>query len=103
MRSKNPGCPNFLDKKDSRFQQLHGTVDYYFHQLHSEGVGRQTKHAEAISSEEKDHLWRQGVMDTMTPKGLQNAAFFVVGKMFCLRGVQEHRGLQLSQLKRYED
>ena len=32
-----------------------------------------------------------------------NAAFFVVGKMFCLRGGQEHRGLQLSQLKRYED
>ena len=33
----------------------------------------------------------------------KNAAFFVVGKMICLRGGQEHRGLQLSQLKRYED
>ena len=42
-------------------------------------------------------------MDTTTPTGLQNAAFFVVGKMFCLRGGQEHRGLQLSQLKRFED
>jgi hypothetical protein len=29
MRSKNPGCPNFLDKKDSRFRLLHGTLDSY--------------------------------------------------------------------------
>ena len=40
-------------------------------------------------------------MDTKTPTGLQNVAFFVVGKMFCLRGGQEHRGLRLSQLKRF--
>ena len=42
-------------------------------------------------------------MNTTTPTGLQNAAFFVVGKMFCLRGGQEHRNLQLSQFKRTED
>lgn len=42
-------------------------------------------------------------MDTKTPIGLQNAAFFVVGKMFCLRGGQEHRGLRLSQLKRCDN
>ena len=101
MRSTNPGCPNFLDKKNSHFRQLHGTLDSYFHKLHSEGVGRQTKHAEVISSEEEDQLWDKGVMDTKTPTGLQNAAFFVVGKIFCLRGGQEHRGLQLSQLKRF--
>lgn len=42
-------------------------------------------------------------MNTTTPVGFQNAAFFVVGKMFCLRGGREHRGLQLSQLKRFHD
>ena len=42
-------------------------------------------------------------MDNTTPTGSQNAAFFVVGKMFCLRGGQEHRGFQLSQLKHSED
>ena len=31
MRNKNPACPNFLDKKDSRFRDLHGTLDFYFH------------------------------------------------------------------------
>ena len=103
MRTKNPECPNFLDKKDSRFRQLHGTLDSYFHKLHSEGLGRQTKHAEIVSKEDEDQLWREGTMGTTTPAGLQNAAFFVVGKMFCLHGGQEHHGLQLSQLKRYED
>ena len=96
MRSKNPSCPNFLDKKDGRFKQLHGTLDALFHKLHSQGVGRQTNSAEILTSEEEDKLWNEGVMNTSTPIGLQNTAFFVVGKMFCLRGGQEHRGLQLS-------
>ena len=98
MRNKNPSCPNFLDKKDARFKQLHGTLDAYFHKLHSQGIGRQTNHAEILSSEEEDKLWSTGVII-----GLQNAAFFVVGKVFCLRGGQEHRGLQLSQLKRFDN
>ena len=46
------------------------------------------KHAEVITKEEEDQLWREGVMNTTTPVGLQNAAFFVVGKMFCLRGAR---------------
>lgn len=35
MRNKNPSCPNFLDKKDSCFKQLKGTLDAYSHKLHS--------------------------------------------------------------------
>ena len=30
MRDVNPGCLNFLDKKDSRFKPLHGTMDPTF-------------------------------------------------------------------------
>ena len=75
----------------------------FFPKLHSQGVGRQTNSAEILTSEEKDKLWNEGVTNTSTPIGLQNAAFFVVGKVFCLRGGQEHTGLQLSQLKRLED
>ena len=41
MRENVPGCPK-LDKKDSRFQPLQGTLDTLFHQLHSDGVGVQT-------------------------------------------------------------
>ena len=31
-----------------------------------------------------------------SPTALQNAAFYVVGKMFCLRGGAEHRELKKS-------
>ena len=55
------------------------------------------------TKEDENKLWEAGEMDIDTPTGLLNAAFFVVGKMFCLRGGQEHRNLQLSQLKRSED
>jgi hypothetical protein len=35
MREHNPDCPNFLDKSDNRFRRLQGTLDSYFHKLHS--------------------------------------------------------------------
>ena len=66
------------------------------HKLHSEGVGRHVKHAETISVDEENQLWDRGVLNTTTPRGLQNAVFYVIGKMFCLRGGQEHRALKLS-------
>ena len=103
FRANNPHSPNFLDKKDARFRHLHSTLDSLFHKLHADGVGRQVKHAEVLTKEDEDKLWEAGEMDIDTPTGLLNAAFFVVGKMFCLRGGQEHRNLQLSQLKRSED
>ena len=39
-------------------------------------------------------------MGTKTPKALQTAAFYLVGKMFSLRGGAELRNVKLSQLKR---
>ena len=99
---KTPECPNFLDK-NSRFRHLHGTLDSYFPKQHSEGLGRQTNMLKLYQKKMKISFGEKELMGTTTPGGLQNAAFFVVGKMFCLRGGQEHRGLQLSQLKRYED
>ncbi len=64
MRESNPvGCPNFLDKKDTRFRPLQRTLDYDFNKLHSGSVGRKVKHAETISLEEEDKIWRSGFMD----------------------------------------
>ena len=42
-------------------------------------------------------------MNSTTPKGLQNAAFHLVGKVFCRRGGAEQRNLKLSQFQRCED
>ena len=42
-------------------------------------------------------------MGTTTPRALQNAAFFIVGEMFSLRGGQELRELKLSQVVRHDN
>ena len=92
MRSKNPGCPNFLDKKESRFRQLHGTLDFYFHKLHSEGVERQTIHAEVISSEEEDQLWEKGVMGTRHQHSNKMLHFLLWGRCSVYVGVKSTEG-----------
>ena len=38
-----------------------------------------------------------------TPASFQNAAFYTVGKIFCLRGGQEHRNLKVSQFIRLQE
>ena len=76
MRDVNPECPNFLDKKDSRFKPLQGAMDAHFHHLHSTGVGREIKRARVLTKDEEEKLWRSGVMGTQTPKALQNAVFY---------------------------
>ena len=100
MRAANPGSPNFLSKQDSRFQHLQNTLDSIFHRLHSEGIGVQVKHSETITKEDEAKLWNSGIVGLTTPKSLQNAAFFIVGKMFTLRGGIENRSLKPSQIKR---
>ena len=103
MRSINAGCPNFLEKKDSRFKELHGVMDSHFHQLHSTGIGRDVKHARVLTQDDEEKLWKRGLIGTKTPKALQNAAFFMVGKMFSLRGRVELRQLRPSQVRRHNN
>ena len=102
MREVNPCCSNFLNKIDARFRPIQRTMDAYFHNLHSQGLGR-IKHAEIITPEEEEQLWESGIMNSTTPKGLQNAVFHLVGKAFCLRGGAEQRNLKLSQFERCDD
>ena len=69
----NPDCPNFLDKQDSRFQQLHHTLDALFYKLHSEGIGVQVKHADILTKDDEAKSWHSGVMSATSSKSLQNA------------------------------
>ena len=80
MKEVNPGCINFLNKKDPRFKQLQGTLDVLFHQLHSEGLGTKINSADVFTQEDEQKLWCSGVLSLDTPKSLQNAAFFHCGK-----------------------
>ena len=79
---------------------FHNTLDALFHNLHTDGIGIKVKHTEIITSEEELKLWESGIMELDTPASLQNAAFYTVGKIFCLRGEQEHRNLKFYMVTR---
>ena len=73
-------------------------MDSHLYNLHSNDIGWHMKHAKAISKDDEQKLWQSGVMGTSTSRSLQNAAFFVVGKMFCLGGGKEFRASNFSQV-----
>ena len=103
MRTLSPLCPNFLDTANQHFSSFHNALDNVFRELRSDGVGSETKEAQAFSKEEGESLWGTGVLSIENPKGLLRAVFFLNGKKFCLRGGEEHRQLKLSQLKKFTD
>lgn len=102
-REKQVDPVNFLNRKDPRFKKLHATCDVVFRSLHEAGIGTVTKSAKVISKSDENDLWDSGVLNTYTPVGLQNAVFYYLGKVCCLRGGEEQRGLKPSQFKRYYD
>ena len=100
MTTENPRYPNFLDKKNPEFVDFHRSLDNLFRKLREEGVGAESKQTATITTEEENMLWDKGILNTVTPKGLFRAVFYYNGKNFVLRGGQEHRELQLSQIVR---
>ena len=100
MTTENPGCPNFRDKKNSEFVDFHRSLDNLFRKLREERVGAESKQTATITIEEENMLWDKDILNTVTPKGLFRAVFHYNGKNFVLRGGQEHRELQLSQIVR---
>ena len=103
MRAENPNYPNFLESSDQEFSSFTRTLDNLFKSLQSQGVGSTTSVMESISAEEEELLWSSVVLNTDTLMGLVRAAFFVIGKSFCLRRGQEHCQLRLSQLEHLHD
>ena len=51
MLSKKPDAPKFLDRKDPRFRDIHGTCETIYRQLHQQGVGMEVRHAAIIIAE----------------------------------------------------
>lgn len=100
MTTETSRYPNFLDKKNPEFVDFHCGLDNLFRKLREEGVGAESKQTATITIEEENMLWDKDVLNTVTPKGLFRAVFYYNGKNFVLRGGQEHRKLQLSQIVR---
>lgn len=98
MRSMNKSAPNFLDKKDTRFAPLHNVSGHHYHKLCTMNIGTQAKHAEIFTKEEEAMLWEVGTLGLDTPQALLSAVFFLNGKIFCLKGGEEHQNLKISQV-----
>jgi hypothetical protein len=103
MKLHNLSCPNFLDKTNDSFKKLHNICDNLFRQLHSSGIGCDSKQSDIIMKDEENLSWTKGVMGLHSPKSLVRTVFFYIGKVFGLRGREEHRALKLSQFERLKD
>lgn len=103
MRRRNSHPFDIFSKKDARFRGFQSTMELVFQNLHKEGIGTETKCAEAISAEEEAALWEKGIIGASSPLALVRAIFYLNGKNFCLKGGQKHRQLKLSQFQREKD
>lgn len=103
MRQRNPQAPNFMDKKDQRFRDLHSVIDDTFAHLEEQGVGTQKKYVPLVADitpAQENHLWELGVLGTNSPLKLLRAVYFKVGSVFRINGALKHRSLKPSLFKR---
>jgi hypothetical protein len=90
---------NFLDEKDSKFYEFRRILSARMSELTASGVGLCPKRAEPISAETENKLWEKGLLGNGTGKALLNTMFFYNCKLFGLRGVDEHRGMEIDQIE----
>ena len=83
-------------------RDLMHTCDSVYHDLHSQGIGTDVRHIHTFSAEDEEKLWETGVLGDASPKSLQRAVFYYVGKRFCIRGGKERQKLGPSQFQRTE-
>ena len=102
MLDKKPDTPKFLDRHECGFRDLMRTCDSVYRDLHSKGIGTDVRHTLTFSVEDEEKLWVTGVLGDASPKSLQRAVFYYIGKRFCVRGGEEQRKLGHSQFQRTE-
>ena len=92
--------PKLFERGSIVFRDLQRTCDSTYRKLRSEGIGTEVKHTPTFTGSEEQLLWNTGVLGIDTPKQLQRAVFFYIGKRFCIRGGKEQRKLGPSQFVR---
>ena len=102
MLDTNLNAVKFLDSSQSAFRELRRTCDTVYRDLHTQGIGATIHHTPTFSTEDENKLWSTGVLGYSTPKSLQWAVFFYIGKRFCIRGGEQWR-LGPSQFVRSEN
>lgn len=79
--------------QDEEYKPLKNVCDAVFKRLHAKGIGTKVRATIVLSPEDEDTLWTSGVLDTDTPKGLLNADFFIMAKIFAS---EEDRSNEIS-------
>ena len=82
MLDINPDAVKFVNPSQCVFHELRQVCDTVYHDLHSQGIGATVRHTATFSPEEENILWSSGVLGCVTPKSLQQAGFFYIGKRF---------------------
>ena len=71
--------------------------------LRQAGVGVEKRHCGVLDVMAENKLWESKVLGAHSPKALLNTVFYLNGKNFSLRGVDEQYNLRFSQLIRSDD
>ena len=85
--------------KSPTFAGFQNTLDGKIKPLRSTGLGVSRRQAEPITIEEENLLWERGLLGDHTPQVLLDTMLFLCWIHFALRSGEEHRSLQVSQLK----
>jgi hypothetical protein len=67
-------------------------------ELHQSGIGLVKRQAEPITPRKENQLWESNQLGEQSADSLLNTVFFYNCKLFGLRGLDEHRDLQCSQI-----
>ena len=72
-------------------------------ELQELGKGKRSLKADPLSEDKEEELWRKGILGSDNPISLNYTIFFLFSQYFGTRGRQEHRVIQIKQLKRVCD
>lgn len=88
---------NFFKCDDPTFAGFYKALDCRMRELTNEGVGLEKKSASPVLVTDEKQFWDTGVFSMDSDVGLSNAVFYYNGKVFGLRGGNEHIGLLAEQ------
>jgi hypothetical protein len=83
--------------KDEEFKESRKVLDSQMKLAAKKGLVKPKKKARAISFDEENKLWEDGLLGYDNPKKLLNTLIYLFGIHFGLRARQEHRDLEYGQ------
>ena len=87
---------------DKEFVSLTNVVNAKMCQLSKEGKRVQRRQAEAITYEEEDKMWQDGILGDQSPKQLVDTVLYSFGIHFALRAGSEHKSLRVGELSQFK-